>query len=41
VNEVFRYLGVPIGIRKIAKMKFNNERTQKVRKIIVRLAEVV
>jgi hypothetical protein len=35
------YLGVPIGIRKIAKMEFNNERNQKVRKIIARLTEAV
>jgi hypothetical protein len=41
VNEVFRHLGMAIEIRKIVKMKFNNERTLKIRKIIVRLAEVV
>jgi hypothetical protein len=26
INEVFRYLGVSVGVRKIAKMKFNNEK---------------
>jgi hypothetical protein len=29
IDEVFRYLGVLIGIRKLAKMKFNNERLKK------------
>jgi hypothetical protein len=39
IDEVFRYLGVPVGIRKLAKMKFNNEKIEKVKKIITKIAE--
>jgi hypothetical protein len=28
-DEVFKYLGVPVGIRKISKMKFNDEKSKK------------
>jgi hypothetical protein len=36
---VFKYLGVPVGIRKISKMKFNNEKIEKVKKYIRKLAD--
>jgi hypothetical protein len=39
IHDVFRYLGVPILIRQFSKMKFNKEKIQKVRKIIVRISE--
>jgi hypothetical protein len=38
IDEVFRYLGVPVGVRKIAKMKFSNEKIEKVKKIIDKIA---
>jgi hypothetical protein len=33
-DEIFKYLGVPIGIRKISKMKFNSEKVEKVKKYL-------
>jgi hypothetical protein len=38
IDDAIRYLAGRIGIRKIAEMKFNNEKIQKVRKIITMLA---
>jgi hypothetical protein len=39
ISEVFRYLGGRIDIGKLEKMKSNNERIQKVRKIVMRISQ--
>jgi hypothetical protein len=40
IDEVFRYIGVTGGARKIARMKFNNEKIEKLRKLWLKLPEV-
>jgi hypothetical protein len=37
INDVVKYLGLPLGIRKLVKMRFNNNRIQKVRMILDRI----
>jgi hypothetical protein len=39
IKKVFRYLGVPVGIMKITKIKFNNDGILKAHKNIERIAE--
>jgi hypothetical protein len=37
VDDTIKYLGVPLGIRKLANLKFNNQRISKIRKILDRI----
>jgi hypothetical protein len=37
VDDTVKYLGVPLGMRKLVKLKFNNQRICKVRKILDRV----
>jgi hypothetical protein len=37
INDTLKYQGVTLGIRKLIKMKFNNQRIMNVRKILDRI----
>jgi hypothetical protein len=37
VDDTVKYLGVPLGIKKLAKMRFKNQRIMNIRKILYRI----
>jgi hypothetical protein len=39
VNETGRYSGVPLGLRRLAKMKFKNDNISKIQQILSRVKD--
>jgi ACR3 family arsenite efflux pump ArsB len=40
INDVAKYLGVPLGTRILSRMKFNNEKGEKVSQTLERISRI-